>query len=427
MTLSNEINDDDKINDTKLTNLLPIYYKRLFPYYLMCKWLGYSEVQRDYFHRREFSFTLKDDIYLRYLTFNDFNEFDKELQKRIPFKIDIGGVYTHQPSSSSGLNNTSSNVQFNSNNKVEERELVFDVDITDYDDVRYCCKGSSMCLKCWPLMKIAIKIIDKALQEDFGFEHRLWIYSGRRGIHCWVSDENARKLTQQLRSCIIDYLTLVKGGENVNKKVNFSSTSLHPSIKRAKQIINNEFIEYACNKQDFLSDSDKCNKLINLLPQECRQECSDVLSKYKTSTDKWKAFQLFIKTNKNKKLSNPHLIDEIQFQYVYPRLDIEVTKGLNHLLKSPFCIHPKTGRVCVPIDVDKLDLFNPFSVPTLSQLIGELDTCDMIVDDKKTKDYKRTNLASYIQVFEKFLNKLEKTWKGKNIELSDLKGLNGDF
>jgi hypothetical protein len=33
----------EPLNDNTLQQLLPQYYKRLFPYYLMCKWLGYSE------------------------------------------------------------------------------------------------------------------------------------------------------------------------------------------------------------------------------------------------------------------------------------------------------------------------------------------------------------------------------------------------
>ncbi|GFO30129.1 DNA primase [Plakobranchus ocellatus] len=250
---------DTSYDPNSLPDLLPLYYKRLFPYGPYYRWMNYGGVPKHYFSNREFSFTLKDDVYIRYQSFSDQQDFEKELQKKCPYKIDIGAVYSHRPKDHKTVKSTAFIAQ--------EKELVFDIDMTDYDDVRFCCSGADICSKCWPLMVMAVKILDRALRDDFGFEHLLWVYSGRRGIHCWVCDETARSLSSQGRSAVAEYLQVVKGGENLVRKAALPD-KIHPSIRHSLQIIDKYFLEYAVKNQDLLECEDKWNKVINIIPSD---------------------------------------------------------------------------------------------------------------------------------------------------------------
>lgn len=44
---------------------------------------------------REFSFTLENDVYIRYQTFLNQHEMEKKIQQTTPYKIDIGAIFNH--------------------------------------------------------------------------------------------------------------------------------------------------------------------------------------------------------------------------------------------------------------------------------------------------------------------------------------------
>uniref|UniRef100_A0A3P8TKJ2 DNA primase n=1 Tax=Amphiprion percula TaxID=161767 RepID=A0A3P8TKJ2_AMPPE len=375
-----------------LPDLLPLYYRRLFPFSQYYRWLNYGGVQKNYFQNREFSFTLKDDIYVRYQSFTTQNELEKEMQKMNPYKIDIGAIYSHRPNQ----HNTVKSGTF----QALEKELVFDIDMTDYDDVRSCCSAADICCKCWSLMTIAIRILDRALREDFGFHHLLWVYSGRRGVHCWVCDEAARKLSVAARSAVAEYLSLIKGGEETVKKVVLTDP-IHPFIRESLAVVERYFPRYALQEQDILGRKESVDKVLSLVPEDI------LFTMYL-----WLQ-SLFLQATAKK---GQYFEKEIMLQYCYPRLDVNVSKGVNHLLKSPFSVHPKTGRISVPINLKELDVFDPFAVPTISYLNKHVN----IHSFHFFTDYKRTTLAKYVKYFDQFLDAMARSWKGELLRKSDL-------
>lgn len=72
-----------------------------------------------------------------------------------------------------------------------------------------CVSSAHAGLNCWHKQRRHFFNVCN-IPDDFGFQHLLWVYSGRRGVHCWVCDEAARKLSVAARSAIAEYLSLVK-------------------------------------------------------------------------------------------------------------------------------------------------------------------------------------------------------------------------
>ncbi|KAK0175340.1 hypothetical protein PV327_009094 [Microctonus hyperodae] len=394
----------DGIIVDKKTRLLKLYYKIFFPVDEIAEWLSYGDGKKLKF--REFAYTTVNGAFKRYISFDNREEMVKTFYTEAPAKVDISAIYNVRPQYSG-----------KSNLRPLKKELVFDIDLTDYDEVRICCSGTKICDKCWNYMTIACKILDASFREDWGFRNILWVYSGRRGIHVWVCDEHIQLLNNIQRAAIIDFFQLVKG--NMFGKTRVHLNKLHFSVRRALKIIEPYFIPLIVIEQDMLGNKQRMDKFLDSIPtKETRNEVGLLLEKYTSSLDRWQAFLIYIKTemeSMNKVwLQRRYFVEETILRYSYPRLDVSVTTGINHLLKLPFSVHPETGKIAIALDLDQIHLFKPNTAPTMqsiwnekiafnSNIKTENKTNKMSDTTENMKEYEKTSLKHSVNVFKNFL------------------------
>ncbi|KAF1406348.1 DNA primase small subunit, partial [Spheniscus magellanicus] len=331
--------------------------------------------------------------------------------------------------------------------------------------------------------------------EDLGMKHRLWVYSGRRGVHCWVCDDAVRKWSPALRAATVEYLTLVKvsaqgAGHPLPAPPRLTASvpsgrsrdceegdplRARPPLHQHREPLQGEFPKKRDSVQrwELLKGRMERTRVSghgaapggeagHCCPPRCPLTCLSPQRAAGTGR------------------STPCYADwEIMLQYCFPRLDINVSKGVGHLLKSPFSVHPKTGRISVPLDLRRLDQFDPFAVPTIrymsgaggtggpgcagsppprptisrSSLCHELDAAGddgeqedggetepkrrargewgwgrgaggphcllpLLLSSPNPPDYKKTSLAPYVRVFEQFVEEMERARRGELLRRS---------
>jgi DNA primase small subunit len=82
---------------------------------------------------------------------------------------------------------------------------------------------------------------------------------------------------------------------------------------------------------------------------------------------------------------------------------------MNHLLKAPFCVHPKTGKVCVPIDPAAAWDFDPEAVCTVGGLLNQLSAAPPPAAGAPAGEgWKATDMAAAVGTFHScFLDALQ--------------------
>ena len=161
----------------------------------------------------------------------------------------------------------------------------------EYNEVRTCCSGKHVCKRCWGFIASAVDVIDQVLRgmcispfsglqsppytfsaEQFGYAHILWVFSGRRGIHCWISDQAALALSDESRRALVEYLELVKGGAGSAKRVTTRFKNglgaMHPMLSEALGTLQGGFSDLVLEDQDCFRSTEGWNKLLALLPQD---------------------------------------------------------------------------------------------------------------------------------------------------------------
>ncbi len=95
-------------------SMLRAYYRRLYPFETIEKWLSYGDSRKN-FTNREFSFMTKGDVYKRFNLYSSATELAQGVRNNpnVPYKLDIGPIYQ-----------TGSRV-------VQQRALIFDIDLND--------------------------------------------------------------------------------------------------------------------------------------------------------------------------------------------------------------------------------------------------------------------------------------------------------
>lgn len=389
------------------------YFANSYPYHSIRRLLSLNTATRDngyYGENLEFAFTYhstgEQTYWKRYLAFTTQEQFRQFVFQNEPLRVDIGSYGFCPPFLWRGMSDRLK--KFNEEyTDSHSSTLVIDVDLNDYNDIRVCdcvsryqfCSdchtdktsgGSScacewrnlgkICRLCWCFATAGMLVVDLILRQYWGFVDFYFVFSGMKGFHCWILDPGTEEYTIQERLNFLQSFNPWSNAERT-KVTDMDSMRTDAFSRTLDSNIELMFEQIILPTGLIFSYENPITKKLlhdlfqpRLLPDHVFEKFEAIFSKEakKDGTILWYNCKRFL--DDNYAAQHATAIKRcITYRYVFPRLDQNVTKQVNHPKKSPFSLHPESDKVCVPIlphHFEKLFEFTPASVPFSGDVIS---------------------------------------------------------
>ncbi|TFG16779.1 MAG: hypothetical protein EU531_05335 [Promethearchaeota archaeon] len=336
------------------------------------------------FTKREFAFLPWDkSIMLRHMGFENITSFSHYLINSAPKHVySSGSLYNHPE------------IPNMEKKGYEGCDLIIDIDVDhfytpckDDHDGWYCksCfkngKGmplacpecgslklkriSWICEKCLDVAKKEVqKLLDNFLIPDFGIDQKsiMIAFSGHRGYHLKVEDENLRTLSSDARREIVDYLT----GDNLNFEL--------LGLRTRSGIV------YGISQEN-IGWAEKLYNEIERLLKQSELDIEHFLLNIGFKKNRIRSFlnqkDIFLERFKNSELNDWSMegfdIDKWKIflrgiaKRVGANIDEPVSVDIHRLIRYPGTLHGKTGFKVQELSIGELADFNPLDAETKSK------------------------------------------------------------
>lgn len=209
-----------------------------------------------------------------------------------------------------------------------ERELVLDMDLTDPRFRRFCACASAppeekrVCSECWMLVEGASLLLGHLLEQlGVAPQNMLWVWSGRKGVHCVVNDRWAMRMQNEERERLQQWLERPASLPEWRERVD----QLDPTFL-------DELIQL-CERRVIQRRRQWHNESFRLWAQQQTRDTGRPAPTWNDLTRDTAAL--------------------LVLQLYWPAVDAGPLRH-NHLYKAPFSVHPETQCVSLPLSLVEL-------------------------------------------------------------------------